>query len=119
MPNPNINKERGARLDQAMVRRGQRKAMALAAELKLSPAAISKWRQGHAMSVENACRLSVLLDVSLDWLLMGRAEPGPTPTHELKDLELDLVDKLRRRPTRIGKLLLGLITEIPERSEVD
>ena len=114
MNSQQIDRERGTRLRQAMMTRGHRKATALAAELDISPAAITKWTQGHAMSVDHACNLAVLLDISLDWLLMGRNGPDWLQPNQLSELELDLIGRLRERPTRIVELLIRLVTEIPK-----
>jgi transcriptional regulator with XRE-family HTH domain len=107
-----VDAGRGARLQQAMKAGGHRKMMALAVELDVSPAAFSKWTQGYAMSIEHACRLADLLDVSLDWLLMDRNGPDWLQPNQLSELELDLVGKLRERPARIVKLLIRLTAEI-------
>jgi len=115
MQTQNIDTERGARLRQAMAVRGHRKMMALAVELGISSAALSKWTQGHSMSVEHACRLSQLLDVSLDWLLMGRNAPEWMQTDQLSRLELELLEQLRHRPVRIVPLLISIVSEMPQR----
>ncbi|WP_417708962.1 helix-turn-helix domain-containing protein [Roseibium aggregatum] len=116
MGSQDIDKDRGDRLTQAMRSRGHRKAMALAAELNISPAAITKWKQGHAMSIENACNLANFLDISLDWLLLGRNGPDWLLPNNMSKQELELVEKLRARPARIVKFLLSLVTEIPEQN---
>lgn len=114
MDQPQIDRARGVRLKQAMVIRGHYKAMALAAELSISPAALTKWTQGHAMSVDHACKLATLLHVSLDWLLIGRGGPDFLASDHSSALELDLIGKLRQRPARITKLLIDLTAEIPK-----
>ena len=108
------DRERGSRLKTAMTTRGYRKATALAAGLDISPAAVTKWTQGHAMSVDHVCNLADLLDISLDWLLMGRNGPDWLQPDQLSEVELDLIGKLRERPGRIGKLLIRLAAEIPK-----
>jgi transcriptional regulator with XRE-family HTH domain len=114
MDQPQIDSERGIRLKQAMAIRGHHKAMAVAAELSISPAALTKWTQGHAMSVDHARKLAALLNVSLDWLLMGRNGPDLLQVDHLSALELDLIGKLRERPARITKLFIGLAIEMPK-----
>ncbi|WP_417675069.1 helix-turn-helix domain-containing protein [Roseibium sp.] len=114
MPNETIDRDRGKRIGQAMARRGHRKAMALAAELDISPAALTKWKQGHAMSLENACRLADLLDVSMDWLMLGRNAPDWLQADQLNTQEADLIDRLRRRPAHIIQLFAALLAEIPQ-----
>jgi transcriptional regulator with XRE-family HTH domain len=60
------------RLRHAMVVRGVTKQMAFAAELQVDDSAVSRWRRGGGMSVEHAARFCQILDVSLDWLVLGR-----------------------------------------------
>lgn len=96
-----------------MITRGHRKATALAADLNISPAALTKWTQGHSMSVDHACSLAEVLDISLDWFLMGRNGPDWLLPDQLSEAELDLIGKLRERPARVAKLLVVLIHEIP------
>jgi transcriptional regulator with XRE-family HTH domain len=87
--------------------------MALAAELGISPAAVSKWMQGHAMSIDNANRLSGLLGISLDWLLAGDARTTDVTGSTLSGLEKELIEHLRSRPAHVLPLLTRLVREIP------
>lgn len=114
MNNSKVDRERGYRLKLAMVARGYGKATALASGLDISPAAITKWTQGHAMSVDHVCNLAMLLDISLDWLLMGRNGPDWFQPDQLSETELDLIGRLRERPRRIGSLLIRVTSEIPK-----
>jgi transcriptional regulator with XRE-family HTH domain len=110
----NIDRQRGLRLRQAMAARGDLKMMAVAAELEVSPAALSKWRQGHAMSVDHARRLCELLGVSLDWLLTGTAAKEAEQPRPMSASERELFAMLGRRPARIVQRLVELVSEIPE-----
>jgi transcriptional regulator with XRE-family HTH domain len=112
-----IDRQRGKRIANAMERRGHNKAMALAMQLGVSPAAMSKWISGHSMTLENACLLAQCLDVSLDWLAMGRNSPDWVQGDQLTLEELDLLEKLQRRPGRILGPLLAIVSEIPERDQ--
>ncbi|MEP2707825.1 MAG: helix-turn-helix transcriptional regulator [Roseibium sp.] len=113
-----IDRDRGKRIDQAMNEKGHRKAMALAAELSISPAALTKWKQGHAMSLENACSLANVLNVSLDWLVLGRNSPEWLQLNQLNSQEVDLITNLRSRPAHIARLFLALVAEIPKLPDV-
>jgi transcriptional regulator with XRE-family HTH domain len=62
----------GYRLQQALQARKIRKLHALAVEIGIDQSAISRWRNGMPISLRNAVALSRALDVSLDWLVMGR-----------------------------------------------
>lgn len=117
MPTQPIDRQRGRRIANAMERRGYNKAMALAMQLGVSPAAMSKWISGHSMTLDNACLLAQCLDVSLDWLAMGRNSPDWVQGDRLTLEELDLLERLQRRPARVLGPLLAIISEIPERDQ--
>ncbi|MGH6836103.1 MAG: helix-turn-helix domain-containing protein [Methylocella sp.] len=65
---------RGERLHSALLARGNRKQMSLAAELKVDESAISRWQRNEGLSLEHAARLCEALDISLDWLVLGRGD---------------------------------------------
>jgi hypothetical protein len=52
--------------------RGVRKQHALAFQLKVHESAITRWKANQPLSLENAIALCAALDISLDWLLLGR-----------------------------------------------
>lgn len=108
-----IDRERGRRLRQAVGARGPQKMMAFAADLGISPAAVSKWMQGHAMSIDNAARLSDLLGISLDWLLSGDPKTTDVTGAKLSGMEKELIEHLRDRPAHVLPLLTRLVREIP------
>ncbi|MQY48705.1 helix-turn-helix domain-containing protein [Rhizobiales bacterium RZME27] len=108
-----IDRDRGKRLRQALGARGPQKMMALAADLGISPAAVSKWMQGHAMSIENAARLTDLLGISLDWLLSGDPKTTDVTGAKLSGMEKELIEHLRDRPAHVLPLLTRLVREIP------
>jgi transcriptional regulator with XRE-family HTH domain len=66
---------RGERLGQAMALRGWRKHAALAKALGIDASTVSRWRRDGPLSLEHAMALCEHLDVSLDWLLLGRGTP--------------------------------------------
>lgn len=74
------------RLDQALKARKVRKSYALAVEIGVDESAISRWRRGRTISLDNAVKLCDALDVSLDWLLTGR---GHIDGHRDQDANLD------------------------------
>ncbi len=111
---PSEINERGARIRKAMSMRGRSKALALATELGVSEPAVSRWIHGNSISLENACKLAVVLDTSLDWLALGRCTPNWHKDTRMSDFELRFIDMLRGRPARIRKLFQELLEEIPE-----
>jgi transcriptional regulator with XRE-family HTH domain len=74
----------GDRLQYALNRRGVRKLYALAVELGVDESALSRWRQGRSITLANAVTLCQTLDISLDWLLLGR---GDMDAHQPSDHE--------------------------------
>lgn len=71
---------RGKRIREAISQNKVRKIHALAAELEVSVAAVSRWQNGGHASLESVCSLAEVLDVSLDWLLLGRERWTGTAT---------------------------------------
>lgn len=67
---------RGARLTAAMQSRGYTLNCQICFELGVTESSLSRWRSGEAMSVPVAIRLAEILEVSLDWLIVGRARHG-------------------------------------------
>ena len=65
-------REVGARLRQAMAGHIPKQ---VASDVGVSVSAISKWQSGAPMSVWHALQLCEHLDVSADWLLLGRGSP--------------------------------------------
>lgn len=76
----------------ALELREVRKLYALAVEIGVDESAISRWKKGRSISLENAAQVCRALDISLDWLVMGRgsidahrqqAAPNPDPAGAL------------------------------------
>jgi transcriptional regulator with XRE-family HTH domain len=55
-----------------MALRGIRKHAVLAAALSVTDGAVSRWCQGGPMTAINIVALCEFLDMSADWLLLGR-----------------------------------------------
>jgi transcriptional regulator with XRE-family HTH domain len=62
---------RGERLIEAMRVRGLNKQHALAFALGVNESTVTRWKHDGPMSLESAIALSQLLDISLDWFLVG------------------------------------------------
>lgn len=60
------------RLKSAMGARGLTKLSAMSAAVGVTESAICRWRQGGTMSIENVTTLCRVLDISIDWFLLGR-----------------------------------------------
>lgn len=76
--------------------RGVSKMMALAHDLNVNESAISRWRQDGAMSLANAARVAEVLDISMDWLILGRGAMDIHKTPDLKTEEFELIQAVRR-----------------------
>ena len=63
---------RGARLSAAMIANGQKYNCQLSYDLGITESSLSRWRGGGPMSVSRAVSLAQHLNVTLDWLIMGR-----------------------------------------------
>ncbi|EHS53405.1 helix-turn-helix domain protein [Rhizobium sp. PDO1-076] len=104
---------RGRRVRDAILQRHIHKTLALAAELDVSAAAVSRWQNGGHLSLESACALAELLDVSLDWLLLGRGTIDWHRDNSVSPAEIGWIVGLRARPARIRRLLVELLEAIP------
>ncbi len=99
----------GERLTFALEERGVRKLYALAVEIGVDESALSRWKKDGAISLPSAARLSQALDVSLDWLILGRGHMDAHrsgPTHPFESLTSDEADRLKvilEELTRLAK----------------
>jgi transcriptional regulator with XRE-family HTH domain len=64
----------GERLRLAMLKRGMCKLSAMACSVGVSESAISRWRSGGAMTLSNVAAVCNALDISADWLVLGRGD---------------------------------------------
>lgn len=111
--NKDFTKRRGQRIRHAARLRGLEKSVALAAALNVSPATVSKWQNGGKISLESVCNIAYTLDISTDWLLLGRGWAEGHRSRTYCDPELDLVRRLRRLPARVQELIRQLVAELP------
>jgi len=88
----------GERLTFALEQRGVRKLYALAVEIGVDESALSRWKKDGAISLPSAARLSQALDISLDWLVLGRGHIDAhrsSSTHPFERLSADEVKHLQ------------------------
>lgn len=69
-----MTKAHGHRLRVAMQIRGISKLCAMAAAVNVSESAISRWCSGGTMTVANIITVCEVLNISADWLLLGRGQ---------------------------------------------
>lgn len=65
----------GPRLREAMALRRVGKMLGLACQLGVHESALSRWKHGGAMSLVNVVSVCEALDISMDWLVLGRGHP--------------------------------------------
>ena len=111
MPEDGRDKERGERLRLAIALRGHKKMLALATDLGVSQAALSKWQQGENTSSYNPCRLVIYVDAPPDCLLLGRKPLELQEPHAFSTEELDLLIKLRQCSPACQNIIYALIAE--------
>jgi transcriptional regulator with XRE-family HTH domain len=106
---------RGDRIREALAARGIRKQQALAAELKVHESAITRWKENKPISLGSAVALAATLDISLDWLLLGR---GTIDAHRSHSAETGNDETMRQIMQHIGprslSLLLSAVKSIAE-----
>lgn len=66
---------RGDRVKKAIRARHSGKMLTLANDLGVDESAISRWKKDGPISLDHAARLCFVLDISLDWLILGRGNP--------------------------------------------
>ena len=103
---------RGERLSQALKGRGITKMLPLAADLQVHESAISRWRKDGSMTLDNAAKLSEALNISLDWLVLGRGHMDGHTLESLRAEEAELLQSLRRLKRGALPLLNGFLDEI-------
>lgn len=110
---------RGERIREALVVRGVRKQQALAAQLRVHESAITRWKDGKPISLDSAIALSTALDVSLDWLLLGRGTIDSHRSYPVASVSVG-DETMQRIAQHIGSrslaLLLSAIESIVEDS---
>jgi transcriptional regulator with XRE-family HTH domain len=105
---------RGDRLSHAIKGRGISKMMALALDLDVHESAISRWRKGGPMSLENAARISEVLNISLDWLVLGRGDMDAHTAESLVSEEFELVQIVRKLRRTALVHLLALLDDVTQ-----
>ena len=103
---------RGERVAHAIRARGVKKMLNLALDLGVDESAISRWKNGGSMSLDSAARLARVLDVSLDWIVLGRGEMEHHKKLALRSDERQLIRLLRRWRVESTTHLLTFLAEL-------
>lgn len=88
------------RLRDALESQARGKRYALAVAVGVNPSSVTRWLNGGPISVESLIAVCEALQVSMDWLVLGRGAPirGPAPALALSAEEERLICSLRRMP---------------------
>jgi transcriptional regulator with XRE-family HTH domain len=110
----------GERLRHAMAVRGVTKQMAFAVELGVDESAVSRWRRGAGLSIVHAARVCEVLDISLDWLILGR---GDMDLHRSQPAERAAPSRLaaviERLPETVADALTQLVLTVQAELDLD
>lgn len=112
------NRDRGHRIRRAMKVRQFTKVQALASELNVSIASVSRWQNSGEISLEHICLLAERLDVSLDWLLLERGTLDFHKGIEFDPAELQHIEGLRAQNKKTRAALLELVRVLKEEADL-
>ncbi len=88
--------DRGRRLRIAMKARGVYKQYSLAVDLGVDQSTLSRWSKGGSLTLQHALKLSEALDVSLDWILLGRGCMEHHKKRPILNGEWEIIQMLRQ-----------------------
>ena len=101
---------RGMRIQLAMRERSFTKLSALAAAVGVTESAISRWCHDGTITTENVVNLCTILDISIDWLLLGRGHMGHGVVGAAGDA--DIARMMERMSPRAREHLVQLLDAI-------
>lgn len=104
--------KRGERLKYAMDIRGIGKMYIFAMEMQVSESTISRWVAGAPISLDNLVILCRKIDISIDWLLLGRGNMESHHKFSLNPTEKRLIKMLRSLPKALMMQIILLIESI-------
>jgi transcriptional regulator with XRE-family HTH domain len=121
---------RGERLRLAMDARGVKKQHAFAFQLKVHESAITRWKTNRSFSLDNAIAVCAALDISLDWLLLGRGTMDSHKASETNNMETEenylaaqfkYLSKLltQQTSTCLEALIFSLLTDLAPKQAKD
>jgi transcriptional regulator with XRE-family HTH domain len=109
-----MSSSRGKRLHQALTIRKIKKLYVLAIEVGVSESAISRWKKGGAISADHVVKLCKVLDISIDWFLLGRGNMDSHKKSVVYKDEHNAVEYLNELPEEASKLLMEFISTITQ-----
>ncbi len=108
---------RGDRLTNALKARKVPKLYALAVDMGVDESAISRWKKNGAISTDHVARLCDVLDISVDWLLLGRGNMDSPKRFSASAHERELIALLRALPPDSADHLSRFLTSVVSRRE--
>ncbi|GLS26474.1 helix-turn-helix domain-containing protein [Marinibactrum halimedae] len=103
------------RLRVVMKNQNIKKYSPIAASLNVDESTISRWQTTGNISLSNAIKISEELDVSLDWLLLGR---GTTLQHKhfsASENEINVIMNMRKIDEQCATQVDNLLTTLLKR----
>lgn len=103
---------RGSRLVEAMKKRGLQKQHALAHSLGVNESTITRWKNDGPMSLVSAVELCRILDISMDWFILGTGsmEQHKSPGNTLSEEDQFLLSILSSACGKLNSLSKTLLT---------
>ncbi len=108
----NKNQDIGKRIEYALQYSRVKKLSALALELGVDDSAISRWRTNGNISIKNAGNLCSALDISLDWVVLGRGSIHQHKNFYANDTEQEIIFLLRQLEPETAVLIINLIRKL-------
>ncbi|HEV2099422.1 MAG TPA: helix-turn-helix transcriptional regulator [Stellaceae bacterium] len=109
-----MSESRAGRLRQALELRDRRKLYALAMEIGVNASSVTRWLQGDPIRMDHAERLCQVLNISMDWLMLGRGSIDPLPPRDLSVIERRLLNLVRACPPDVVAIIITLLARIAE-----
>lgn len=94
-----------------------KKVSALALELGVDESAISRWKKTGNISLKNTQKLCAVLDISMDWLILGRGCIQQHKNHSESNSECETISNMTNIEPEIIKSVMGLIGKFTTKSK--
>ncbi|MCY7293832.1 helix-turn-helix domain-containing protein [Alteromonas sp. a30] len=107
--NDNLKNHWGSRLRNYLKDKHNLKQLALANAIGVEESTISRWLSGGNIKVSHLINLCAFLDISIDWLIMGRGTPA------LHKTDIQDVNMLNGLPKEIREDIQSLIHKLSEK----
>ncbi len=108
---------RGDRLTNALKARRAPKNYGVAVDIGVDQSAISRWKKDGSISTDHVARLCEVLDISADWLLLGRGNMDSHKHFSASVAERELITLLRTLPPDSVDHLARFLTSVVSRRE--